>query len=61
MINCHDECQMPEVKGDASTSHQLINHVSSHMDALQALSLNVPIEDVMLNHLILATLDTETQ
>ena len=30
------------------------------MNALQALSLNVPIQDLMLNHLMLATLDTET-
>ena len=55
-------CQMPPVqKGDASSLRQLINHVSSHMNALQALSLNVPIQDLMLNHLMLATLDKETQ
>ena len=55
-------CQMPPVKkGNASSLRQLINHVSSHMNALQALSLNVPIQDLMLNHLMLATLDTETQ
>ena len=53
-------CQMPQVKGeDASSLRQLINHVSSHMNALQALSLNVPIKDLVLNHLI--TLDPETQ
>ena len=40
---------------------QLINHVSSHMNALQALSLNVPVQDLMLNHLMLATLYPETQ
>ena len=40
---------------------QLINHVSSHINALQALSLNVPVQDLMLNHLMLATLDPETQ
>jgi hypothetical protein len=55
-------CQMPQVKkGDASSLCQLINHVSSHMNALQALSLNVPVQDLMLNHLMLATLDAETQ
>ena len=55
-------CQMPPVKkGDASSLRQLINHVSSHMNTLQALSLNVPIQDLMLNHLMLATLETETQ
>jgi len=31
------------------------------MNALQALSLNVPVQDLMLNHLMLATLDPETQ
>jgi len=31
------------------------------MKALQALSLNVPVQDSMLNHLMLATLDTEKQ
>jgi len=53
---------MPQVRqGDASSLRQLINHVTSHMNALQALSLNVPIQDLMLNHLMLATLDPETQ
>ena len=55
-------CQMPqERKEDSSSLRQLINHVSSHMNALQALSLNVPVQDLMLNHLILPTLDPETQ
>jgi len=55
-------CQIPSVqKSNASSLRQLINHVSSHMNALQALSLNVPIQDLMLNHLMLATLDMETQ
>ena len=55
-------CQMPPVQKDnASSLHQLINHVSSHMNALQALTLNVPIQDLMLNHLMLAIMDTETQ
>jgi len=31
------------------------------MNALQALSLNVPVQDLMLNHLLLAKLDPETQ
>ena len=54
--------QMPPVKkGNASSLRQLINHVSSHMNALQALSLNAPIQDLMLNHLMLAILDTENQ
>jgi diphosphomevalonate decarboxylase len=62
MMHAKHLCQMPQVqKGDASSLHQLMNHVSSHMNALQALSLNVPVQDLMLNHLMLATLDTETQ
>ena len=55
-------CQMPPVQKDnASSFCQLVNHVSSHMNTLEALSLNVPIQDLMLNHLMLATLDPETQ
>ena len=54
-------CQMPPVqKGKASSLRQLINHVSSHMNALQALYLKMFIQDLMLNHLMLATLDKET-
>jgi len=48
-------------KGDASKLRQLINHVSSHMNAQQALSLNVPFRDLMLNHSMLATIGRETQ
>jgi len=62
MMHAKHLCQMPQVrKGDASSLRQLINHVSSHMNALQALSLNVPVQDLMLNHLMLATLDPEMQ
>jgi len=62
MMHAQLLCQMPQVKGeDTSSLHQLVNHVSSHMNALKALSLNVPIHDFMLNHLMLATLDPETQ
>jgi len=31
------------------------------MNALQVLTLNVPVQDLMLNHLMLPTLDPETQ
>jgi hypothetical protein len=52
---------MPQVKGgDASSLRKLINHVSSHMNAIQALALNVPFQDLMLNHLMTANLDNET-
>jgi hypothetical protein len=61
MMHAKHLCQMPQVKkGDASSLRQLINHVSSHMNALQALSLNVHVQDLMLNHLMIATLDNET-
>jgi hypothetical protein len=53
--------QMPQgKKGDASALRHLINHVSSHMNALKALSLNVTFQDIILNHLMLASLDSET-
>jgi len=62
MMHAKHLCEMPQVrKGDALSLRQLINHVSSHMNALQALHLNVPVQDLMLNHLMLATLDPETQ
>jgi hypothetical protein len=55
-------CQMPQTKkGDASSLHSLINHASSNMNALQALSLNVPIQDLILKHLMLFTLGADTQ
>jgi hypothetical protein len=61
MMHAKHLCQMPQVKkSDASSLRQLINHVSSHMIALQAMSLNVPVQDLMLNNLMLTTLDTET-
>ena len=57
MMHAKHLCQMPQVrKGDAPSLRHLINHVSSHMNALQALSLNVPVQDLML-----ATIDPETQ
>ena len=56
MMHAKHLCQLPPVKkGDASSLRQLINHVSSHMNALQALSLNVLVQDLMINHLMLAT------
>jgi len=62
MMHAQHLCQMPQVrKGDVSSLRQLINHVSSHVNALQALSMYVPIQDLMLNHLMVATLDFETQ
>jgi diphosphomevalonate decarboxylase len=54
-------CSMPQAKkGDALSLCQLISHVSCHLNAIQALSLNVPVQDLMLNHLMLASLDKDT-
>jgi hypothetical protein len=62
MMHVKHLCQMSRVKkGDTSSLRQLINHVSSHMNALQTLSLNVPTHDLVLNHLMLATPNCETQ
>jgi len=62
MMHVKHLCQMPHVKKrDASSLRKLINHVSSHMNALQVLSLNVSVQDLILNHLMLATIDPETQ
>ena len=61
MMHAKNLCCLPAAKkSDASSLHQLINHVSSHMNALRALSLNVPIQDLMLNDLLLSALDAET-
>jgi len=54
-------CLLAVRKSDASLLGQLINHVSSHMNILQALSLDVPIQDLTLNHLLLSSLVAETQ
>ena len=60
MFSIYIKC--PQLRnGLASTLHQLFNHVSSRMNALQVLLLNVPVQDLMLKHLMLATLDPETQ
>jgi len=62
MMHAKHLCQMPQVrKGAASSLRQLINHVSSHMNALQALSLNVPVQYLMLSNLMLVTFDPESQ
>jgi hypothetical protein len=62
MMLAKNLCCLPATKkSDASSLRNLINHVSSHINALQALTLNVPIQDLMLNHLLLSALDAETQ
>jgi diphosphomevalonate decarboxylase len=62
MMHAKHLCQVPQVKkADATSLRQFINHVPSPMNALQALSLNVPIQDSVMNHIKLASLDGETQ
>jgi len=54
--------KMPHViKRDASSLRKLMKYVSSHMNALQALSLNVYVQDLILNNLMPATIDPESQ
>lgn len=48
-------------EGRCISLRSLINHVSSHTNALQALSLNVPIQNLILKHLMLSTLGAVTQ
>jgi len=53
--------QLPHVKrNDAMSLHHLINQVASNMNAIQALALNTSMQDLKLNHLLLAVLDSET-
>ena len=53
MMHAKHLCQKPQVRnGDASSLRQLVNHVSCHMNALQAFKFNVRVQDLMLNHLI---------
>ena len=62
MMHAKHLCHLPQVrKGKASSLRQLINQVSRHVNALQALSLDVSFQDLMLNHLMLATIDPEIQ
>lgn len=51
----------PQVKrGDASSLRHLINHMSSHMNALNALLEDTSMHDLLLNHLVLSALDSES-
>jgi hypothetical protein len=62
MLHAKNLCKMPQVKKDDALSlRQLVNHVSSHLNALQALDLDVPVQDLMLNHLMMATLQPHLQ
>jgi len=54
-------CQMPQIKkGDASSLRSLTNHVSSHLNVIQPLSLIVSMQNLILYHLMLSTLDADT-
>jgi hypothetical protein len=53
--------QMPQTRrGDTTSLRQLINHVASHSNAIEALTLNASMHTLILNHL-LSVLDSETQ
>jgi hypothetical protein len=54
-------CQMSQFQQcDVSPLRKLINHLSYHMNAMQVLSSAIPVEDLMLNHLMSGALDNDT-
>jgi len=62
MMHAKHLCPMTYVrKGEKSSLRQLNNHVSSHINALKIILFYVPVQDFMLNHFMLATLDPKTQ
>jgi len=62
MMHAKHLCQVTHVRnGDASSLRHIINHVSNHMNALQALFFSVSVQDLKLNCTMLDTLDPETQ
>jgi len=53
--------QIPQARrGDATSLRQLVNHVTSHLNAIEALALNTSMHTLILNHMLLAELDPET-
>jgi hypothetical protein len=61
MIHVTQLCQMPQTKkGDATSLRELINHIRSNVNSLQALTLNAPMHTLILNHLLLSALDSDT-
>ena len=53
--------QLPAVKrNDATTLRHLINHISSNLNAIQALNLKTSTHDLIMNHLSLSVLDSDT-
>jgi hypothetical protein len=62
MTHVRQLLQLPQVKrNDATTLRHLVNHVTSNMNAIQALSLKTSTHDLILNHLLLSVLDVDTQ
>jgi diphosphomevalonate decarboxylase len=62
IMHAQQLCHLPELKKpDAASLRQLISHFTSHLNALNAMSLSVTIQDLMLNTLLLASLDPQTQ
>jgi hypothetical protein len=61
MTHVNQLFHLPQVKrNDPTTLRQLVNHVTSNMNAIQALSLKTSTHDLILNHLLLSVLDAET-
>ena len=57
-----DSCHIPQVKhSDAVSLRQLTIHVSRNLNALRALTPDIPFQDLILTHLILSMVDPETQ
>ena len=47
-------------QNNASSLRHLINHISSHLNALQAQAHDIPLQDLIVIHFILSMLDPET-
>jgi len=55
MMHAQHLFQIPQLRnGDATSLRQIINHMTNRMDALKALSLNISVQFLMLNHLMLS-------
>jgi hypothetical protein len=61
MTHIQQLCQLPSVaKGDLGNLRSLISYINTHRNALQALSLNVMWQELIINDMVLERLDGET-
>jgi diphosphomevalonate decarboxylase len=61
MTHVKELYQIPQARqNDAASLRQLTNHVANNFTALRALTLDIPLRDLILIHLILCILDPET-